>query len=127
MLASFDAGGGTRRWNRAAEELTGRRVQMVPHFVAFVSVLGLGPEAREVFSGWFWGPSVGSHATDVFASDGVPRRMLWRKSVTLDEGRAERRVLVGVELPRREPISGDSAGGAVPHLEAIRSAETIRT
>ena len=125
VLASFDGGGSTRRWNQAAEELTGRRVQMVPHFSAFVSVLGLGTEAREAFAAWFWGPKAGSYLMEVFGTDGLVRRILWRKSIPTGEGQAERLVLIGVEAPRPSVPTGDSTGGALPHLDAIRPSDGV--
>lgn len=119
VLVSFDPGGSTRRWNQAAEALTGRRVQMVPHFSAFMSVLGLDVVTREAFSAWFHSENVGTFSARVDAADGVPRTMLWRKGLTSDAGRAERAVLIGMDQPRSEQPSGDSAGGAVPGLDAV--------
>ncbi len=122
VLVSFDGGGGTRRWSRAAEGLTGRRVQHVPHFAAFASVLGLDPPTRQRFTDWFWSDNAGSFTATVAAADGVPRRLLWRKGRTTDDGRAERCVLFGMDLPRAERPSGDRAGGSVggaaPTLDA---------
>jgi PAS domain S-box-containing protein len=119
LVASFDEGGSTRRWSPAVEALTGRRLSQVPHFTAFTSVLGLRPEARMAFSDWFWGRGGGSAVVEAFAAAGPPRRLLWRKAVAAEPGRAERRVLVGVEVgPVRAP-AGDGMGGAVPALDAV--------
>jgi PAS domain-containing protein len=116
VVVSFDEGGSTRRWSRAAEELTGRRAPHVPHFTAFTSVLGFPPPTREAFSAWFWGPSEGAFAAEVFAADGPPRRILWRKALSAEGGRAERRALVGVEMGRAAAPTatpaGDGMGGA---------------
>ncbi len=119
ILVSFDGGGSTRRWNRATEEITGRTVQQVPHFTAFVSVLGLTGAGKEEFNDWFWGPSAGSYSMDVHSSDGPMRHLLWRKSVGSDDGTAERRVLLGMDLPRQTMYNGDGLGGVVPVLNAI--------
>ena len=118
VVVSFDEGEGTRRWSRAAEELTGRGAPHVPHFSAFMSALGLSADAREAFSGWFWGPSEGAHAVEVSAADGPPRRLLWRKALTAEDGRAERRLLVGVELGRAPAPTGDGMKGAPSALWA---------
>ena len=116
VLASFDAGGSTRRWNRATQDITGRTIQQVPHFTAFVSVLGLSGREKERFNVWFWGPSEGSYPMDVLSADGPVRRMLWRKSVGTDDGQSQRRVLLGMDLPRQTQPTGDGLGGITPGL-----------
>jgi len=114
VLASFDAGGSTRRWNRATQDFTGRTIQQVPHFTAFVSVLGLSGAEKERFNHWFWGPSEGSYPMDVHSAEGPVRRILWRKSVGTDDGQTERRVLLGMDLPRQTLSTGDGLGGITP-------------
>ncbi len=114
VLASFDAGGSTRRWNRATQDITGRTIQQVPHFTAFVSVLGLSGAEKERFNHWFWGPSEGSYPMDVHPAEGPVRRILWRKSVGTDDGQTERRVLLGMDLPRQTLSTGDGLGGITP-------------
>ncbi len=118
VLASFDSGGGTRRWNHATEDLTGRSVQQVPHFIAFLSVLDLTGVEKEQFNAWFWGSSEASFIMDVRTLEGLVRRMLWRKSVAGADGSAERRVLLGMDLPRFASHSGDGLGNVVPGLSA---------
>ena len=100
VLASFDAGGGTRRWSGGARALTGRTVGLVPHFSSVTSSLEMSEADRSAFTAWFWGNDnqsfVGRHA---IASDGVARfrRFVWRKSQALD--RDDLRTIVGLELP----------------------------
>lgn len=108
-VASFDGGGSTRRWSRAAEAFTGRRHSQVPHFTAFMSVLGLSPEGRKAFDAWFWDAADGSIVLDTHGGDGPPRRMLWRKATTTEGSRAGGRLLVGVEMPQGE--GGDGMDG----------------
>lgn len=119
VLASFDSGGSTRRWNRASQDMTGRTVQQIPHFTAFVSVLGLAGVEKERFNEWFWGASEGSFSMDVHAAEGPVRRILWRKSVSLDEGSAERRVLLGMDFPRHAQSAGDGFDGIVTGFGAV--------
>ena len=56
---------------------------------------------------------------DIHSAEGPVRRILWRKSVGVDEGQAERRVLLGMDLPRQAPPTGDGFGGIVLDLAAI--------
>ncbi|MDX1438714.1 MAG: PAS domain-containing protein [Rubricoccaceae bacterium] len=117
ILASFDSGGGTRRWNRAAQELTGRTVQQVPHFIALSSVLDLMDQEKDDFNSWFWDSSEGGFIMDVATTVGPPRRILWRRCTTSDLGKAEQRVLLGVDLPRTMP-SGDGQEGSMPEFDS---------
>ncbi|HEX8384843.1 MAG TPA: PAS domain-containing protein, partial [Rubricoccaceae bacterium] len=55
-VASFDAGGGTRRWSGGARALTGRTAQDVPHFVSVAAALGFSDADRAAFTAWFWNP-----------------------------------------------------------------------
>ena len=119
VLASFDAGGSTRRWNRATQDITGRTIQQVPHFTAFVSVLGLAGKEKEQFNHWFWGPSEGSYPMDVHSAEGPVRRILWRKNVGADDGQVEYRVLLGMDLPRQTLSAGDGLGGITPGLDTM--------
>ena len=125
LVVSFDDGGSTRRWSRAAEALTGRRLTQVPHFSAFTSVLGLAPEARTSFTSWFWDAHDGTVALDAHTGEGPPRRLLWRKATTSGAGRAERRVLVGVELGRAVVPGGDGVGDGALALETMELASGV--
>ena len=122
VLASFDAGGSTRRWNRATQDITGRTIQQVPHFTAFVSVLGLAGKEKEQFNRWFWGPSEGSYPMEVYSAEGPVRRILWRKSVGAEGGKAEDRVLLGMDLPRQSQPTGDGLGGISPGMTRVLGA-----
>lgn len=121
ILASFDAGGSTRRWNRTAQDITGRTVQQVPHFTAFVSVLGLGVEEKQSFIDWFWGPSEGTYPMDVHSATVPVRRVLWRRSTGTDDGLAESRVLLGMDFSRPMPHAGDGLVGHAPVATVIDS------
>ena len=57
VIASFDAGGATSRWNGGARALTGQPIVEVPHFAAVTAALGLEPAERAAFTQWFWSPS----------------------------------------------------------------------
>ncbi|HLT45767.1 MAG TPA: PAS domain-containing protein [Rubricoccaceae bacterium] len=125
IVVSFDDGGSTRRWSRAAEALTGRRLTQVPHFIAFTSVLGLSPEARTAFTEWFWSGEDGAVTLDVATGGGAPRRLLWKKATTAGAGRAERRVLVGIELSRMTALAGAAAGDGSPAFGAMELAAGV--
>ena len=132
VLASFDAGGATRRWSGGARGLTGRSVGQVPHFSAVTSSLEMTEANRSAFTAWFWAddpaPFVARHA---IAREGGARtcRFVWHKSAAID--RDDLRTIIGLELPpdpsetsrrpvaQREvepiaPVAGDGLKGAVP-------------
>ena len=115
VVMTFDGIGRTRRWNRAAVDLAGSDVARAPHFRAFAELLRLPDDDYLAFAGWFEGEGQGTWQTDGRPM-GMPRRLVWRKHVSDDEGVAERRMLVGVELPRRpiSGLSGDGAGEPIP-------------
>ena len=118
VLASFDAGGSTRRWSGAARALTGRTVGHVPHFSSVASALEMSDADRSAFTAWFWGndslPFVGRHAV---TRDGVAcvRRFVWRKSQTLDRG--DLRTIIGLELPP-DPSDPTPRPVATPKVDA---------
>ena len=56
---------------------------------------------------------------DVFSTDGTPRRLLWRKAMAEGAGRADRRVLVGIELNAGGSPSGDGMGMSGLDLEEM--------
>jgi PAS domain S-box-containing protein len=103
VLASFDAGGGTRRWSGGARVLTQRPAAQVPTFTAVVDALGMSPDDRDSFTRWFWGaahePMLVEH--DLPAADGASRtcRVVWHVVVASEPGVADARSLVGLELP----------------------------
>ena len=116
VVASFDAGGATSRWNGAARALTGRDQTAVAHFAAVTSALGLSASERAAFTQWFWSlsdePFVGRHG--VVAPDGTTktRQLIWQRVDADMAGRSDLRTLVGVEVPAYIPI-GTSIGDGV--------------
>lgn len=121
VFASFDAVGRTRRWSRGAEALTGRPLELVPHVEAFTALLGLASSERAAFAAWLRHEGPGRMRTDV-RTGGPPRRVLWGRGTPGDAGQADRRVLVGLELPRdaaEPPAGGD--GARAPEPAAITS------
>ncbi|HLA64362.1 MAG TPA: PAS domain-containing protein [Rhodothermales bacterium] len=115
-VASFDVGGGTRRLNAAAEALVGGRLNDVPHLSAFVLRLGLPPAARDAFQRWVQGEGPPAVRTALPGSDGTTRTVVWRRGDAGAEGHADRRVLVGLELPTAAATAstGDGAAHATP-------------
>ena len=125
VLASFDAGGATRRWSGGARALTGQTVGHVPHFSSVTSALEMTEADRSAFTAWFWGsdmhPFIGRHA--IVDADGTARirRFVWRKSNTLDRG--DLRTIVALELPAdaSDPPPTRVARSAVPHVSPAAS------
>lgn len=105
-LASFDAAGGTLRWNRPMQRLTRRARGTVPDFSAAMEALAIGPDQALTFARWFWASQdesfVATHPT-------LGRRMLWRRADNLEPGATDRRTLVGIPLPALQTMepSGD--------------------
>ncbi len=116
VLASFDAGGSTRQWSQTTQDLTGRTVQQVHHFTAFVSVLGLGAAEKQSFSDWFWGSSKKSYPMVVQSSKGPPHRILWRRSRGSEENLSEGRTLLGMAFSLENAPAGDGVDGYAPSL-----------
>lgn len=122
VLASFDAGGATRRWSGGARALTGRTVGNVPHFSSVTSSLEMTEAERSAFTAWFWGPEVqpfvGRHA--IADADGAlrTRRFVWHKSQAIDRG--DLRTIVALELPAdpSEPTPARKARAVTPPVEA---------
>ena len=120
VIASFDAGGATKRWSGAAQALTGRPIGQAGHFAAVTSALGLAPAERTAFTQWFWSPSdgpfVGLHG--VPGPDGPRvRQVIWQRVEADLAGRSDLRTLVGVEVPAYvdlAALSGDGQAGAEP-------------
>ncbi len=116
VVASFDAGGATSRWNGAAAALTGQPVASVPHFAAATQVLGLSPTERTAFTQWFWSlsqePFIGRHG--VVGRDGETRtrQLIWQRVDADMGGRSDLRTLVGVEVPAYVHVGGLSGDGA---------------
>lgn len=113
LMAAFDPAGGVRRWNRVAEELTGRRMTQIPHFLSLLGLLGLEGNDKEAFKTWFWGSSEGGFPMEIQDATGLQRRILWRKSLSTEPGKAENRVLLGMEMPRMQ-FYGDGLGSEIP-------------
>ncbi|WP_420457487.1 PAS domain-containing protein [Rubrivirga sp.] len=115
VVASFDAGGATSRWNGAATALTGQPLAGVPHFAAATQVLGLSPTERTAFTQWFWSPSqepfIGRHG--VVGRDGETRtrQLIWQRVDADMAGRSDLRTLVGVEVPAYVGLPGPSGDG----------------
>ena len=102
VIASFDTGGATSRWNGGARALTGQPIVEVPHFAAVTAALGLDPAERAAFTQWFWSPSdapfVARHEIGMGADMRV-RQLIWQRVYADISGRADLRTLVGVEVP----------------------------
>ena len=117
VVASFDAGGATSRWNGAARALTGRDRGAVAHFAAAASALGLSATERTAFTQWFWSlsdePFVGRHG--VVTPEGVTRtrQLIWQRVDADMAGRSDLRTLVGVEVPAYIPIGASVGDGAL--------------
>ncbi len=115
VIASFDAGGATSRWNGAAAALTGRAIAGVPHFAAATQVLGLSPTERTAFTQWFWSlsqePFIGRHG--VVGRDGETRtrQLVWQRVDADMAGRSDLRTLIGVEIPSYIEIPGVGGDG----------------
>ena len=124
-VASFDAGGSTRRWSGGARALTGRSIQDVPHVAAVTAALGLSDADRAAFTAWFWNPIdapylARHHVADTVTGRTRSLRMTWHKVVPDVPGGADARTLVGAPVPDAEaapgaaPVTGDGYAGAVP-------------
>lgn len=115
VVAAFDGGGGTRRLSRAAEALVGAPLAQVPHLTAFVDRLGLSAPMRDGFLRWALGDGPALVQTPV-GSAAAPRVVLWRRGAAAVAGEdaggtADRRVLVGLELPQA-PVAAGGDGAA---------------
>ena len=119
VLASFDAGGATRRWSGGARVLTGRTVGHVPHFSSVTSALEMTEAERSAFTAWFWGnemhPFVARHAIVDSEGQARTRRFVWRKSTAPDRGNL--RTIVALELP---PDPSDAASSRAASSESHR-------
>lgn len=131
LIASFDASGGTVRWNGAAEAFTGRMKTDASHFHAAVQALGLADVDRPAFAAWFWGDVPTPFVSDsTFAlSDGTQKthRMVWRTAPNTVPGSADRRTLIGVEVPESLPVGAFVPDASIPVPEpppASRGRET---
>ncbi len=119
-VASFDAGGNTRRWSGGARALTGRSVRDVPHFAAVTAALGLTDVDRALFTAWFWNPGDApflAHHTIADASGRLrAHRVAWHRVEADVPGRADARTLVGAPIPVDMPdnAAGDGFAGQVP-------------
>ncbi len=119
-VASFDAGGNTRRWSGGARALTGCTVRDVPHFAAVTAALGLSDTERALFTAWFWNPGDAPFlATHTVAdASGRPRthRVAWHRVEADVPGRADARTLVGAPVPAEMPenVAGDGFAGQMP-------------
>ncbi|HEX9951984.1 MAG TPA: PAS domain-containing protein, partial [Rubricoccaceae bacterium] len=120
-VASFDAGGGTRRWSGGARALTGRAIGDVPHFAAVTAALGLSDADRAAFTAWFWNPGdapylARHHVADPVTGRTRSLRVAWHKVEADIPGGADARTLVGAPVPDAEaaPVTGDGYAGAVP-------------
>ena len=121
VIASFDAGGATSRWNGGARALTGQPIVEVPHFAAVTAALGLEPAERAAFTQWFWSPSdapfVGRHALG--AGDAArTRQLIWQRVHADINGRTDLRTLVGVEVPASLAVDSGSEAAAPPAVAA---------
>ena len=127
VLASFDAAGGTVRWNGAAETFTGRMQTDVSHFHAAAAALGLDDRDRAAFMSWFWSDSTNPFvATSTYDFDGgtsAARRMVWRVVHGAEPGQTDRRTLIGIEVPE-ELVVADAPPmtAAVPRPPLARDA-----
>jgi len=127
VLASFDAGGATRRWSGGARALTGRTVGHVPHFSSVTSALEMTEAERSAFTAWFWGndmhPFVARHAINDSDGQGRMRRFVWRKSTALDRG--DLRTIVALELPPdpSDPAPAHVASSVTPQVHPIAPSE----
>lgn len=114
-VASFDAGGATRRWSPAVEALTGRPATQVPHVTALASALGLPEHARGAFLRWFWegGPEAFATEHPAFDAEGqVVHRQVWWRVVASEAGaRGDYRTLIGLEGPLALPPEASSGDG----------------
>ena len=126
VLASFDAGGATRRWSGGARTLTGRTVGSVPHFSVVTSALEMTDADRSAFTAWFWGnegyPFIGRHA--LANTDGLAqmRRFVWHKSQAADRG--DLRTIVALELPpdSSDPAPARTVKPATPQIQPPEAA-----
>ena len=123
VLASFDSGGGTRRWSGGARALTGRTIGHVPHFSSVTSALEMTEAERSAFTAWFWGndmhPFVAHHATTDTNGVARTRRFVWRKSTAADRG--DLRTIVALELPPdpSDPAPARTASPSAPRAQPV--------
>ncbi|MEM1054122.1 MAG: PAS domain-containing protein [Bacteroidota bacterium] len=122
VLASFDGSGGTVRWNGAAETFSGRMQTDASHFHTAVSALGLADVDRAAFASWFWGDVRTPFVADsTFAQDDGSQkthRMVWRTAPNTMPGSADRRTLIGVEVPESLPVGAFVPDASIPVPEA---------
>ena len=115
VIASFDAGGGTRRWSGAAQALSGRTAAGVAHFALASASLGLSDDDRAAFGRWFWSqtdePFVAVHAT----APARIRWMVWHKVDADQAGRTDFRTVIGMEVPPAP--TGDASPAPAPMLD----------
>ena len=118
VLASFDASGGTVRWNGAAETFTGYDKTEASHFHVALAALGLSEEDRGPFSAWFWGdvptPFVANSTFRLDGGGARSHRMVWRTAPGLSPGQSDRRTLVGVEVPESLPVGAFVPDASIP-------------
>ncbi len=122
-VASFDAGGGTRRWSGGARDLTGLTASEVPHFSAVTAAFGLTDADRAAFTAWFWNPTdapfIARHAFR-FGEPGRFRevQIVWHKVEADVPGRTDARTIVGAPVPAVADLQGafvgDGLAGEVP-------------
>ncbi|WP_412067485.1 PAS domain-containing protein [Rubrivirga sp. IMCC43871] len=119
VVASFDAGGATSRWNGAARALTGRDQMSVPHFAAVTDAFGLTASERAAFTQWFWSlsqdPFIARHGVVTASGETRRRQLIWQRVDADMAGRSDLRTLVGVEVPAYIQIPSPSGDGMV-HL-----------
>ncbi|MEM8558656.1 MAG: PAS domain-containing protein [Bacteroidota bacterium] len=115
VLMAFDRVGATRRWNKAAEQLTSLTLAEMAHVDALTQALGLDEEDRTLFSTWFFDDEATPCVVTVHAGTRDAALYAWRRA-HLDMGeQSERRVLVGVALP---PFADQSPASAAPSAPA---------
>ncbi|WP_412062997.1 PAS domain-containing protein [Rubrivirga sp. IMCC45206] len=115
VIASFDAGGATSRWNGAARALTGRDQASVPHFAAVTDAFGLPAGERAAFTQWFWSlsqdPFIARHGVIAANGETRKRQLIWQRVDADMAGRSDLRTLVGVEVPAYVTIPMPSGDG----------------
>jgi PAS domain S-box-containing protein len=128
-VASFDAGGGTRRWSGGARALTGRTAADVPHFTSVTAALGLTDADRAAFTAWFWNPGDAPLLVRHALADAATGRLrslqvVWHKVEADVPGRTDARTVVGAPVPATDDVGaalgldaqfvGDGLAGEVP-------------
>ena len=131
VIASFDAGGATSRWNGGARALTGQPIVEVPHFAAVTAALGLEPAERAAFTQWFWSPSdspfVARHGIETAGETRV-RQIIWQRVHADINGRRDLRTLVGVEVPVHleiDPVKADASEASADAPEVREREEAL--